>query len=98
VNVRVSYVNSANPYEVLSSNTKTNTKRVVVNVRSVRHHRDNRAGGTLRLERLITFDQMVAEAHAEAALPMCLNTTTMYVNSWHVPIWESQGAASGVCP
>lgn len=98
VNAQVYYVNITNPDSVLTGVTRTNTKKVIVNVRSVRHHQENRAGGFAQLERLITYDPIAASAHALASVPVCSGSTTIYVNNLQVPIYLSQGASAGACP
>lgn len=99
VNAQVYYVNIANPDSVLTGTTRTNTKKVIVNVRSTRHHQENRNGGYVQLERLITYDPIAAAAHAQAAVPVCSGSNvTKYVNNLHVPIYLNQGYSNGACP
>lgn len=98
VNAQVFYVDIATPDSVLTGATRTNTKKVIVNVRSAQHHQNNRPGGFVQLERLITYDPVAASAHALASVPVCSGSTTIYVNNLQVPIYLSQGASAGACP
>ncbi len=98
VNTRVMYADASSPDVVLRPTARTNTKKVVVSVRSVQHHLEGRHGGSVTVERLITYDKDVAEARENASVPVCTSGgETVYIDETQVSIYESLGSIPGTC-
>ena len=97
VNVKVSYVDAASPDAVLSAAYRTPVKKVTVEVRSVQHTQENIPGGAVKIERLITFDQDMAQEQSLTAVEVCFDGVTRHVSSMLVPVYERLGGVTGGC-
>ena len=98
INAQVFYADSSNPDSVLAVGTRTQFKRIVLNIRSVQHRLENRHDLQVTLQRMIAYNQVLADSRALAAIDVCDSGTTYHVDQTLVDVYVANGATVGTCP